>query len=66
MGDRVIGSSVPPAGGFAELALMDAATTFPAPHSLNDVRAGAFFLVYQTEWLELQHRAHLQAGEPCS
>jgi NADPH2:quinone reductase len=63
VGDRVIGSSVPPAGGFAELALMDAATTFAAPPSLNDAQAAAFNIAYQTGWLGLHHRAHLQAGE---
>ena len=42
---------------------MDAATTFPAPHSLSDVQAAAFYIAYQTGWLGLHHRAHLQAGE---
>jgi len=41
VGDRVIGSSVLPAGGFAELALMDVATTFPAPGALDDAQAAA-------------------------
>ena len=63
VGDRVIGASVLTAGGFAELALMDAATTFPAPDSLDDAQAAAFYIAYQTGWLGLHHRAHLQPGE---
>ena len=39
VGDRVIGTSVLPAGGFAELALMDTATTFPAPGGLDNAQA---------------------------
>src|SRR5450759_1028978 len=31
VGDRVIGAAALPSGGFAEFALMDTATTFPAP-----------------------------------
>ena len=63
VGDRVIGASVLTAGGFAELALMESATTFPAPPSLDDAQASAFYIAYQTGWLGLHHRAHLQPGE---
>jgi NADPH:quinone reductase len=63
VGDRVIGAAALTAGGFAELALMDAATTFPAPHSLDDAQASAFYIAYQTGWLGLHRRAHLQPGE---
>ena len=63
VGDRVIGSPVLPAGGFAELALMDTATTFPAPVGLDDAEAAAFFIGYQTGWFGLHRRAHLQPGE---
>ena len=63
VGDRVIGTSVLPAGGFAELALMDTATTFTAPSALDDAQAAAFFIGYQTGWFGLHHRAHLQPGE---
>ncbi|HEX7537272.1 MAG TPA: NADPH:quinone oxidoreductase family protein [Dermatophilaceae bacterium] len=63
VGDRVIGSSVLPAGGFAELALMDSATTFPAPAGLDDAEAAAFYIGYQTGWFGLHRRAHLQPGE---
>ena len=63
VGDRVIGTSVLPAGGFAQLALMDTATTFPAPGALDDAQAAAFFIGYQTGWFGLHRRAHLQPGE---
>ena len=63
VGDRVIGASVLPAGGFAELALMDTATTFPAPGGLDDAEAAAFYIGYQTGWFGLHRRAHLQPGE---
>ena len=38
-GDRVIGGTVLPYGAFAEYALMDAATTMPAPEGLDDAEA---------------------------
>lgn len=63
VGDRVIGSSALPAGGFAELALMDCATTFPAPEALDDAEAAALYIGYQTGWFGLHRRAHLQPGE---
>jgi len=63
LSDRVIGASVLPAGGFAELALMDTATTFPAPGALDDGESAAFYIGYQTGWFGLHRRAHLQPGE---
>ena len=63
VGERVIGLSVLPAGGFAEFALMDTATTFPAPGALDDAEAAAFYIGYQTGWFGLHRRAQLQAGE---
>src|SRR5664280_2113016 len=63
LGERVIGSSALGAGGFAELALMDTATTFPAPNGLDNAQAAAFYIGYQTGWFGLHRRAHLQPGE---
>jgi NADPH2:quinone reductase len=63
IGDRVIGASVLPHGGFAELAIMNAATTYAAPASLDDAEAAAFYLGYQTGWFALHRRANLQPGE---
>ena len=63
VGDRVVGSSALLAGGFAEFALMDPSTTFPAPDAFDDAEAAAFYIGYQTGWLGLHRRAHLQPGE---
>ncbi|RHW24758.1 NADPH:quinone oxidoreductase family protein [Nocardioides immobilis] len=63
VGDRVVGGSVMPAGGFGELALMDVATTFPAPGSLDDAQASSLYIGYQTGWFGLHRRAGLKAGE---
>ena len=63
MGDRAIGASVLPHGGFAELAIMNEATTYAAPTSLDNAEAAAFYLGYQTGWFALHRRAHLQSGE---
>jgi len=62
-GDRVIGGSVIPSGAFAEYALMEATTTFPAPDALDDAQAGSFYIGYQTGWFGLHRRAGLRAGE---
>lgn len=63
VGDRVIGAGVFPYGGFAEQALMDQATTFPAPAALDDAEAASLYIGYQTGWFALHRRARLQAGE---
>jgi NADPH:quinone reductase len=56
-GDRVIGSPALPSGAYAELALMNADTAFPAPDGLDDAEAAAFFITYQTGWFGLHRRA---------
>ncbi|MFI7603232.1 NADPH:quinone oxidoreductase family protein [Actinoplanes sp. NPDC049681] len=63
VGDRVLGGAVLPYGGFAERALMDAATTFPAPPELDDAQAASLHIGYQTGWFGLHRRAGLRAGE---
>ena len=63
VGDRVIGGAALPYGGFGELALMDAATTFPAPEALTDAEASSLYIGYQTGWFALHRRAHIQPGE---
>jgi NADPH:quinone reductase len=63
VGDRVVGGTVLPSGGFAEYALMDAADTFAAPPVLTDAEAAAFYLGYQTGWFGLHRRARLRPGE---
>ncbi|MCM0675271.1 NADPH:quinone oxidoreductase family protein [Micromonospora phytophila] len=63
VGDRVLGGAVLPFGGFGELALLDAATTFPAPVELDDAEAASLYIGYQTGWFGLHRRAGLRAGE---
>lgn len=62
-GDRVLGGTALPHGGFGEYALMDAGSTFPAPASLDDAQAASLFIGYQTAWFALHRRARLQPGE---
>ena len=63
VGDRVLGGGVLPYGGFAELALLDTATTFPAPPELDDAEASSLYIGYQTGWFGLHRRAALREGE---
>jgi len=62
-GDRVLGDTALPHGGFAEYALMDASAAMPAPAALDDAEAASFYIAYQTGWLGLHRRARLAAGE---
>jgi NADPH2:quinone reductase len=62
-GERVIGNPVGGSGAFAEYALMDARTLFPAPEALDDAEAAALHIGYQTAWFALHRRAGLRAGE---
>jgi NADPH2:quinone reductase len=62
VGDRVVGSSVLPAGAFAEYLLMAQTGAFPAA-ALDDARAAALYLGYQTSWFALHRRAALRSGE---
>ncbi|MFE3956989.1 NADPH:quinone oxidoreductase family protein [Nocardia sp. NPDC059091] len=63
VGDRVLGGSSLPYGGFAEYAVLEAAQTFTAPTALDDAEAASLFIGYQTGWFGLYRRAALQAGE---
>lgn len=62
-GDRVIGAGIFPHGGFGELALMEEATTFPAPSALDDAEAASLYIGYQTGWFALHRRAGIRPGE---
>ncbi|MFH8403947.1 NADPH:quinone oxidoreductase family protein [Streptomyces sp. NPDC018019] len=63
VGARVLAQPPLPHGGFAELALADAAAVRPAPDALDDAEAAALHIGYQTGWFGLHRRARLQAGE---
>ena len=62
-GTRVMGLASMPHGGLADYALADAGGLAAAPDSLDDVHAAAFTIAYQTGWVALHRRAHLQPGE---
>src|SRR3954462_7952699 len=62
-GQRVIGSPAGGPGAFAEYALMDAAAAFPVPEGMPDEKAASLYLTYQTGYVGLHRRAHLQSGE---
>lgn len=63
VGDRLIGTSVLPHGGFAELAVLAGRDAFPAPAALDDAQASCLHIGYQTGWFGLYRRARLRAGE---
>ncbi|GAU69068.1 putative oxidoreductase [Streptomyces sp. NBRC 110611] len=63
VGARVLAQPPLPQGGFAELAVVDAATVRPAPEALDDAGAAALHIGYQTGWFGLHRRARLQPGE---
>lgn len=63
VGDRVLGPTVLPFGGYAEFAVLEGARTFAAPQSLDDAQASALHIGYQTGWFGLHRRAQLRAGE---
>lgn len=63
VGDRVLGGTAVPAGGFASECLMEAAKTFPAPSGLDDAASAALMISYQTGWFGLHRRAALRERE---
>ena len=62
-GQRVIGSPSNGPGAFAEYALMDTDNAWPVPDGMSDEKAASLYLTYQTGYVGLHRRAHLQAGE---
>jgi NADPH2:quinone reductase len=63
VGDRVIGMPPLGRGGFAELAVLDAADTLPWPAGMTAGQAAGMFIAYQTGYCALHHRGRLQPGE---
>jgi len=63
VGSRVMGLASMPHGGLADHALADAGGLTAAPEALDDAHAAAFTIAYQTGWVALHRRAHLQPGE---
>ncbi|MEU4322420.1 NADPH:quinone oxidoreductase family protein [Nocardia fluminea] len=63
IGDRIVGTTNLPGGAFAELAVLDADSAFPAPDSLDDAEAAALVIGYQTSWFALHRRTQVRPGE---
>jgi NADPH2:quinone reductase len=63
VGDRVIGTPPVGRGGYAELAVLDHASTLPWPKGMSAGQAAGMFVTYQTGVCALQHRGRLQQGE---
>lgn len=61
VGDRVICQVGH--GAFCEALCIDPPDVFPVPPGMPDAEAAGFFLIYQTAWVALVHRARLCAGE---
>ncbi|MFD8103872.1 NADPH:quinone oxidoreductase family protein [Nocardia fluminea] len=63
VGDRIVGTTNLPGGAFAELAVLDGDSAFPAPDSLDDAEAAALVIGYQTSWFALHRRTQVRPGE---
>lgn len=63
LGDRVVGPTVEPAGGYAEQALLHAAQSHRIPASVSSLSATAVHITYATAWFAFHRRAHLKPGE---
>jgi NADPH2:quinone reductase len=63
LGQRVVGIPVFAHGGYAEYALVDAATTLHIPEEMSAVDAAALHYPFHLAWFALNERAQLRAGE---
>ena len=62
-GQRVIGGPVLPHGGMAEQVLLPTAGAFTVPAGMPAAKAAGLMITYQTGYVGLHTRCHLQAGE---
>lgn len=63
VGDRVLGTPPVGRGGYAELAVLDAASTMAWPEGMTAGQAAGLFVTYQTGVCALVQRGRLRAGE---
>jgi NADPH:quinone reductase len=63
LGDRVVGTTALPAGGWAGFALARTQDVFAISDAISDVTAAASHIVFQTAWVALHHRARMLPGE---
>ncbi len=63
VGQRVVGSTTGPWGGFGEQALVAPGDVHPLPDGVDGVVAAGLHVTYGTAWFSLHRRGHLQPGE---
>ncbi len=63
LGTRVAGMAALPHGGYAERALLRAATVIEFPIDIPATDVTVLFSTYQTAHVGLHHRGHIRAGE---
>ena len=62
-GDRLVGPTIEPAGGYAEQSLLLAEQSHRIPASVSSRSAIAVHITYATAWFAFHRRAHLTPGE---
>ena len=63
VGQRLVGPTIAPFGGFAEKAVLLAEQVQPVPDALSCSDAAAAHVTYATAWFALHHRGRLRPGE---
>ncbi len=63
LGQRIVGIPVLAHGGYAEYAVVDAATTLHIPAAMRAADAAALHYPFHLAWFALHERARLQPGE---
>lgn len=63
VGERIVGPTLEPAGGFAEQSLLAAEQAHRIPASVTSRSAMAVHITYATAWFAFHRRAHLTPGE---
>ena len=62
-GDRIVGPTVAPSGGYAEEAVLLAERSHRVPEGLSAIDAMGIHVTYGTTWFAYHHRGHLKPGE---
>jgi NADPH2:quinone reductase len=63
VGQRVVGSTTGPWGGFADEAMVSGGDVHPLPDGVDGVVAAGLHVTYGTAWFSLHRRGQLQPGE---
>jgi NADPH2:quinone reductase len=61
--NRVVGTTLPPHGSWADYALARTSDLYPVADAIDDVTAVAAHVVFQTAWIALHHRARITPGD---